>query len=216
MTEFAETLPRRKPGPARTLTREQILQTGLEVMAADGLRAVSFRTISMRLGVDRKALYTYLQNKDDLLNGMFDLALAALDMPRPDDQRPPEVQLVEMFVSLRRALIANAGLLQLTRPTKVDVDVGPFERVWSAVARLEPDEARAGVLYTNLVQFTLGSALYWIRTAADKDQIEKALAAARGPDATPLQVFGRAILAVDLEASFVKLLRVIIASGSGG
>ena len=214
MTDTVEAPVRRKPGPARTLTREQILQTGLDVMAADGLEAVSFRTIAERLGVDRKALYTYLRDRDELINGMFDAALALFALPSPDDTRPPEDQLIEMFVSMRRAYLANAGLFLMTRSSKSTSAVEPFGRIWSVITRLVPDERRAGELYIQMLHYTTGSALY-APQALEGTALDEALADAALTFPPQVLAFARAVSTVDLEASFVATLELLIRSATG-
>jgi len=161
MTEAARSSARRRTGPARSLTREQVIDVALDVMSNQGLDAVSFRTVAMRLGVDPKALYTYVNDKDDLLAAMFDKAMADFDIPKVDDPRAPADQIIDLLVSLRRALIKNADLFRLARPLTVPgINAEAWERTAEVLYELDMDPAAALRVYLRLVHYTLGSATY--------------------------------------------------------
>jgi AcrR family transcriptional regulator len=203
---------RRRPGPVRSLSREQVIATGLEVMAGEGLRNVSFRAIGIRLGVDPKALYTYVADKDDLLAGMFDAALATLDLPQHGDPRPPAEQLVAMFISLRRHLVANADLFHLRRPPSLlggDFWVA-MDRIWAVVTSLVPNDARAARLYMNLVEFTVGSAITAGRPVPDSPAVERALARLDPATYPHLRSFARAVSAIDHDLAFETTVRTLL------
>ena len=56
----------------RALTRESIVQAGVEIADRDGLDAVSIRGVAAELGVRPMSLYGHVAGKDDLLDLMFD------------------------------------------------------------------------------------------------------------------------------------------------
>ncbi|HWD82041.1 MAG TPA: TetR/AcrR family transcriptional regulator C-terminal domain-containing protein [Kribbella sp.] len=56
----------------RALTRESIVQAGVEIADRDGLDAVSIRSVAAELGVRPMSLYGHVAGKDDLLDLMFD------------------------------------------------------------------------------------------------------------------------------------------------
>lgn len=164
VSDPASAQARRRTGPARRMTREQVVDAALEVMSSQGLDSVSFRTVAMRLGVDPKALYTYVTDKNDLLAAMFDKATSTLEMPRPGDPRPPADQIVDLLLSLRQALIRNIELFRLARPLDVPgLDADAWERVVQVLYQLDLDSAVAVRMFQRLVQYTLGSALYAAR-----------------------------------------------------
>lgn len=61
-------------GPKPTLTVERIARTGVEMADEEGLAALSMQRIADRLGVGTMSLYTYIPDKNSLLEVMFDLA----------------------------------------------------------------------------------------------------------------------------------------------
>ena len=54
------------------LDLETVVDTAIALADDHGLEAVSLRRIARRLGVTPMALYRYVENKDDLLDGMAD------------------------------------------------------------------------------------------------------------------------------------------------
>lgn len=177
-------------------------------MARDGLKAVQFRAIGMRLGVDPKALYTYVADKDDLLTGMFEATLEALEFPQPDDPRAPADQLVGLLVSLRHALMANVDLLHLVANRVSFGTERAAEAVWSALLALVPDVDAAAALYTNLVQLTIGSAIDSARLrGSDREAMLAELEAQTQPQ---LVAYARAMANVDHDNLFESTLRGIL------
>ena len=69
-TSPAETSARRT-----TLTRERVLQAGLDLADHAGLEAVSMRKLGQELGVEAMSLYNHVANKDDLLDGMVEMVM---------------------------------------------------------------------------------------------------------------------------------------------
>jgi AcrR family transcriptional regulator len=206
---------RRKPGPSRSLTRDRVVAAGLELMARDGLSSVSLRAVAQHLGVDHKTLYTYVSDKDDLLAGMFDSALSALDMPGEGDPRAPAEQVVDLFVSIRRVLMANIDLFHLTRPKNVvGTDWAAGARVLTAIMRLVPDYERAAELFANLTHLAVGSAMESMQardSAFDVTQLEGPPDPATHPHHAG---FTLAWSGLDREQAFERLVREIVSSAS--
>ncbi|MFD0905201.1 TetR/AcrR family transcriptional regulator [Actinomadura sediminis] len=71
--------PRRGPKPK--LTVAEIVRTAIAVADAEGLDALSMRRIADELGVAPMSIYTYVPSKAELIDVMFDRALAELTPP---------------------------------------------------------------------------------------------------------------------------------------
>jgi AcrR family transcriptional regulator len=67
----------------RRLTREGVLTEALDLIDAEGLDALTMRNLSDRLGVVPMALYRHVRNKDDLMEGVLDQAVARVEIPGP-------------------------------------------------------------------------------------------------------------------------------------
>ena len=66
------------------LTRERVLRAGLEIADAEGIGALSMRSLARRLGVEAMSLYHHVANKEQLLDGMVDLVFAEIELPASD------------------------------------------------------------------------------------------------------------------------------------
>lgn len=71
-----------KPTP---LTRERILHEAAALADDIGIDALSMRKLGQQLGVEAMSLYNHITNKDDLLDGLLDLALAEIALPALSD-----------------------------------------------------------------------------------------------------------------------------------
>ncbi|NDU77012.1 TetR family transcriptional regulator [Actinomadura sp. DSM 109109] len=70
--------PRPGPGPRPGLSVELIVDTAIAVADAEGMAALSMRAVGERLGRTAMALYTYVPGKAELVDLMYDRALAEL------------------------------------------------------------------------------------------------------------------------------------------
>jgi AcrR family transcriptional regulator len=52
---------------------------------ADGIAALSMRRLGRALGVEAMSLYNHVANKEDVLDGIVDIALAEVELPRPGE-----------------------------------------------------------------------------------------------------------------------------------
>jgi TetR/AcrR family transcriptional regulator, tetracycline repressor protein len=91
------------PPPKRRLSREAVLAAARAIVERDGLGAVSLRRVAKECGVLPNALYTYVRDVDDLLDGVVDDVLGDVRAPRRGGQR--------WDVALRRLLRAQRDLL---------------------------------------------------------------------------------------------------------
>ena len=73
--------PNTSPEPRIPLSRERVLQAALEVADESGLEALSMRRLGQRLGVEAMSLYNHVANKDDIEDGIVELALSEIEPP---------------------------------------------------------------------------------------------------------------------------------------
>ncbi|MET7465557.1 TetR/AcrR family transcriptional regulator C-terminal domain-containing protein [Nonomuraea sp. NPDC005501] len=69
---------RSRPGPKPGLSVGMIVAAAIEAADAEGMAALSMRAVGERLGRTAMALYTYVPSKGELLDLMYDQALAEL------------------------------------------------------------------------------------------------------------------------------------------
>ena len=151
----------RRGGPIRpVLSRTAIVEAALAVADRQGLDAVSMRRVADELETGASALYVYIQNRDDLLDAMFDHAMAAVagaDLPEGDWR--------ERLTSLLLKSISTAsGHGGLARVALTTVPSGPnaiavTERVRALLAEGGLDEATIPAALDLLGLFVTGAAL---------------------------------------------------------
>jgi AcrR family transcriptional regulator len=68
--------PERAPrGPVPSLSREEITAAAVTMADAQGIEAVSMRTLAVQLGVGAASLYRYIDRKDELIDLMVDAVM---------------------------------------------------------------------------------------------------------------------------------------------
>lgn len=67
-----------------TLNRERVVRAAVDLADESGIDSVTMRELGRRLGVEAASLYNHVSGKDDLLNGMADVAAAEIDLPSSD------------------------------------------------------------------------------------------------------------------------------------
>ncbi len=66
------------------LNRERIVQAAVELADQVGAEALAIRKIADALGSKPMTLYSYIDGKDDILDGMVDQVFAEIALPDPD------------------------------------------------------------------------------------------------------------------------------------
>lgn len=99
-------------GRPQILQHDQIVDTALEIMDADGLEAVSFRRVGTELGVSHMTLYGYFASKESLLEAMV---AHTLEVPatEPRDDVEWDVALADAMREIHTALVARPGIAEL-------------------------------------------------------------------------------------------------------
>lgn len=116
------------------LSRDQILDAALALLAESGLGALTMRSLARRLGVDPMAVYHYFADKDELLSAAAERSFASLRprMPAAGDWSDRLRALARAY--LRTLLRSRELLLYVTESGRVSA---PFdEHFFSAIAPL--------------------------------------------------------------------------------
>jgi AcrR family transcriptional regulator len=67
-----------RPGPRPRYTREQVLETALELIDREPPEAFTMRRVADELGMGVMTLYGYVRNKDEMIEGVTELVLSQL------------------------------------------------------------------------------------------------------------------------------------------
>jgi TetR/AcrR family transcriptional regulator, tetracycline repressor protein len=105
---------RRRPGPRRALTEDEILDAALSLLDDGGPDAASVRGIAARVGVAPNAVYTYFPDKAAVVSALVDRLLGEVDHDVFADRSRPWRERVEaLALDLRERLSAHPGVINL-------------------------------------------------------------------------------------------------------
>ena len=123
----------RRARPAKApLSREAVVTAGLEILAAEGLPAVTMRRVAEALDTGPASLYVYVANSQELHRELLDAVMGQVPLPEPDPARWREqlVALIETSVATmgRYPGIARVALADIPTGTNglrmVEVTLG--------------------------------------------------------------------------------------------
>lgn len=119
----------RPPKGARQLSRESIVEATLKVIDADGVSAVSMRSVARVLSVDAKSLYNHVDGKDGLLDAVAEHILGGLKMPTATGDLRQDLHAIARAFRDRALLHPEAAALVLTRQLDSLEGLAPVEAV---------------------------------------------------------------------------------------
>jgi TetR/AcrR family tetracycline transcriptional repressor len=110
----SELLARRRPGPRRALTEDEILDAALDLLDEGGVDAASVRGIAARVGLAPNAVYTYFPDKAAVVKALVERLLGGVDHDVFADRSRPWRERVEaLALELRDRLSAHPGVVPL-------------------------------------------------------------------------------------------------------
>jgi TetR/AcrR family tetracycline transcriptional repressor len=141
------------------VTRQLIASVAADLIKAEGIDALTMRSVAAQLGVSAMALYHHVADKDEIVRLVGDDILAHIELPDPEsgDWR---ALLTDAVHATHEALLSVPGVtsVMLTRTLLPNARrllsfcIGQFER-----AGLNPDEAK--LAYAGLHQLSIGRLL---------------------------------------------------------
>ncbi|WP_433462860.1 TetR/AcrR family transcriptional regulator C-terminal domain-containing protein [Spirillospora sp. CA-128828] len=105
--------PRKSAPPKRPLTQELVVDTGIRVLDAEGLEAVTMRRVAQELGTGPASLYAHVSGKEELRELMLDRIAAEVRIPVPDPERWQE-QLKELAREVRRVYTSHRDIAMVS------------------------------------------------------------------------------------------------------
>jgi AcrR family transcriptional regulator len=104
------------------LSVEAVIEAGLRVLREDGIDAVSMRRVATELDTGPASLYVYVENRQDLLNKMFDAVAGEVDISDPPDPKRWREQLEALVKNMRDAMNRYPGI---ARVPLANIPTGP-------------------------------------------------------------------------------------------
>ena len=174
--------PRRGRPPR--LDRAEVVEKALEIVDAEGIDGLSMRRLGRELGVEGPALYTYVEDKDELLDAIGDRVLDVLELHLPG---------TGTWQDRIRAAVAGWADMQQRHPGGFPLIYrGPKEKVARTTEELLDalrtagfDEAGAALAYQTLISFLDGALLEWPRETYGGDRGWERIERTVDPEAYP-------------------------------
>ena len=168
------------PGGARdTLTREQIVETAMRLVDAEGPEALSMRRLGQELGAGATSLYWHIKNKHQLEDLMVDALIGevAADVIPAEGWRG---SLAEVARALRRVLIRHRHIAPLlgARPTLGPRALDSAEKVMGILREAGFDDRTTSLASGTLIDYASGYALFESRSAGGASDTPEATALA--------------------------------------
>src|SRR5688500_18425279 len=98
---------RRRRGPRRALTEDEILDAALSLLDEGGVNAASVRGIAARVGVAPNAVYTYFPDKAAVIKALVERLLGEVDHDVFADRNRPWRDRVEALALALRAHLSD-------------------------------------------------------------------------------------------------------------
>ena len=154
------------------LSRERILEAAVRLVDSEGLGAVTMRRLATDLGVGTMSLYTYVPNKEDLLDGVIGIVISEIRIPVPEPTDPLG-SVRGLLREFRRVSNLHPNLVPLlpSRPPATPEALRLVEAGFDALRRLGLDAGKAVQAYRLLVSYVIGFVSVetggYFRTAAE-------------------------------------------------
>jgi AcrR family transcriptional regulator len=141
-----------------------VVGAALEVLAAEGLDAVTMRKVAQRLGTGAASLYAHVQDKAELHELMLDAVLVDIAIPAPDPANWKQ-QLKDVAVAMVDRMASRPGIARIALETLIPTTPTIIEEMDRLLAilragGLSDDDALAGAdilsLYTAAAAYERG------------------------------------------------------------
>ena len=139
------------------LTRERILDAAVRLIDDEGLGAVTMRRLANDLGVGTMSLYTYVPNKEELLDAVLEVVGSEIRLPLLDPADPLQ-SIRELLREFRRVANLHPNLVPLvnSRPPATAESLRPLEAGFDAFRQAGLDAREAVQAYRLLVSYAIG------------------------------------------------------------
>jgi AcrR family transcriptional regulator len=207
----AEPARRRRPGPRRALTEDEILDAALGLLDDGGANAASIRGIAAKVGVAPNAVYTYFPDKAAVVKALVERLLGEVDHDVFADRSRPWPERVEaLALDLRAHLSAHPGAVGLMIGGPMD---GPHalalnERLLELLADAGLDRTQAARASYLLIVYVFGSIALEVADVHQAGPLppesERIATRRVALSATPVDHFPRSAAAAETMADFIS------------
>ena len=156
------------PNRARELTRDDVIDAAVDLVAEVGYAGLNMRALAERCGVATMTLYRHVRTKEDLLGALADRALGDLELPAPGTLTWHE-EITTVFRSMHDLLLAHPELVDIAAKQHVAGEAAyrGAEVVLDALRRAGIEGEAAASAFGMLVAFTLGFVQQQLHTSRE-------------------------------------------------
>jgi AcrR family transcriptional regulator len=207
----SEPVRRRRPGPRRALTEDEILDAALSLLDDGGADAASIRGIAAKVGVAPNAVYTYFPDKAAVIHALVERLLGEVDHAAFADRSRPWRERVEaLALDLRAHLSAHPGAvgLMVGGPMNGPHALALNERLLELFADSGLDPTAAARATYLLIVYVFGSLALEVADLRDPGPLppepDRMATRERTFSATPADQFPRSAAAVSTMAGYIS------------
>src|SRR3954467_4960163 len=202
---------RRRPGPRRALSEDEILDAALSLLDDGGADAASVRGIAARVGVAPNAVYTYFPDKAAVVKALVERLLGEGDHDVFADRSRPRRERVEaLALNLRTHLSAHPGAVSLMvgGPMNGPHALALNERLLELLADSGLDPTAAARATYLLIVYVFGSLALEVADQHDPGPLppepDRMATRERAFSATPADHFPRSAAAAATMAGYIS------------
>ncbi|MCF8589177.1 TetR/AcrR family transcriptional regulator C-terminal domain-containing protein [Gordonia liuliyuniae] len=147
-----------RKGPRQRFTVDEVVAEAIALADADGLAAMTVRTLARRLGIGAMSVYTYVPTRDVLIALMVDAVALERGVPAPG--ATVRESLTATARDLRAGYLEHPWLLEVS-PWRDALGPGRLQRYeaqLAAIDELPVDDVERDALITLVESFAAGSA----------------------------------------------------------
>ena len=141
------------------IAKQQVLIAALEILDEDGLEGLTVRRLAARIGVNNTSLYHHFKDKDEILAGVAELALAEIGSPNVDDTEWQD-WVARGAVLYREMLVQHPALITIMQSRqRFHFALRYFDDIIAGLGQKGVPPAAALALIETLDELAIGSAI---------------------------------------------------------
>lgn len=188
-----------------SLTRVAVIDAAYALADAEGLDALTMRSVASRLGTKPMSLYRHVANKDELLDALVERVYAQFALPDP--QRPEwRAELRRRADSVRQVLVWHPWALSLIETRSAPQRPLTFshaEAVLATLVKAGCSPRLAAQMFVTLDSYIYGFALQQITMVSTEPEVALSRDVAAAMREYPTMVTVMEVVAADGDYDFV-------------
>jgi AcrR family transcriptional regulator len=194
---------------ASQYTATHVYAAALEISDREGMPALTMKRLASELRIGTMTLYGYVRSKQELIDGVVELAVGELEIP---EQGPWEERLAQLFRNLRRLMLDHPTIVHaVPRPLTGPGSLRATDAALGIVRESGVDGMAAIQAMTALISYTFGATVFHLNPEGDERRQYQRDVRGADPDELPnIAALNDEFLASESEAEFEAGLHMLI------